>query len=306
MTEIMEESNNSDTWKKKLNEEMIITQTGTQQEIDEAYKKLVQYYLNYAPVSLYKYFRDTDLNLDNLKNNKLWFSSPCKFNDVFDCDVFVDKDKLIEGLLDVASENVPISKGSFIWNQLRMIAEDSVVSLKDTFLETKKTIGVSCFSELKDSLLMWSHYANNHSGFCVEYNILETIRKLAFTPVPVIYSNEIVCFDEINNQDQRKICVSIIDKSVSFKSPEWSYEREWRIIRNKAACGDKWDDNKKGALLDMIKPSSIILGCNAKPDFEQKVKEYCQNSRINLYKMEKDERQYKLNQKTIFEFDNQD
>jgi hypothetical protein len=29
---------------------------------------------------------------------------------------------------------------------------------------------VTCFSEEKDNVLMWSHYAENHSGFCIEYN----------------------------------------------------------------------------------------------------------------------------------------
>ncbi len=53
----------------------------------------------------------------------------------------------------------------------------------------------------------------------------------------------------------------------------------------------------------MIRPSSIILECAAKQEFEQEVKGYCSANKINLYKMEKDNIQYKLNKIPIFEFD---
>lgn len=296
----------NDDWKRNLYEELIISQTGTQQEKDKAYYKIGQYYLNCAPISLYKYFRDKDLYLNNVRNNKLWYSSPCNFNDVYDCDIFFDDKKIFESLWYMASEGKLIRLGSAMGKMISTEINKSIMSGKTHLTEIKNTTGVTCFSEVKDSLLMWAHYADNHRGFCVEYNLLDINKKLKFTPIPVIYTDEIACFDSINIETLDDDSKKLITTSVSLKSPEWSYEREWRIIRDKGACGDKWDDNKKGALLDMIKPSSIILGCNAKPDFEQKVKEYCQNSRINLYKMEKDERQYKLNQKTIFEFDNQD
>ena len=29
--------------------------------------------------------------------------------------------------------------------------------------------GVCCFSEKKDDILMWSHYADGHKGFCLEF-----------------------------------------------------------------------------------------------------------------------------------------
>lgn len=70
------------------------------------------------------------------------------------------------------------------------------------------------------------------------------------------------------------------------------------------ACGDKWDDAKKGALLDMISPTSITLGCQAEDSFERAVLMYCQENEINLYKMEKDEMLYQLNRKPVALFNN--
>lgn len=40
-------------------------------------------------------------------------------------------------------------------------------------LGTKENIHLACFSETYKSILMWSHYANNYKGFCVEYNFKE-------------------------------------------------------------------------------------------------------------------------------------
>ena len=31
--------------------------------------------------------------------------------------------------------------------------------------QNRMTMGISCFSEKEDSILMWSHYADNHKGW---------------------------------------------------------------------------------------------------------------------------------------------
>ena len=53
-------------------------------------------------------------------------------------------------------------------------------------------------------------------------------------------------------------------------------------------------------------PISIILGCATKPEFEQEVIDYCSANKINLYKMEKDPIEYRLNKKVVMEFDKED
>ena len=89
----------------------------------------------------------------------------------------------------------------------------------------------------------------------MEYNLLEINRQLRFTAIPVIYSDSRVCFRSINMDSIDQDTHTAFIESLSTKSPEWSYEKEWRIIRDKAACGDKWNELKKGALLDMIFPT---------------------------------------------------
>ena len=56
----------------------------------------------------------------------------------------------------------------------------------------KRTSTISCFSETIESVTMWSHYANYHKGFALEYNLRDTL--LNSIPnvgiFPVIYDNK--------------------------------------------------------------------------------------------------------------------
>ena len=196
-----------------------------------------------------------------------------------------------------------IRPGSKAWQDFRKTVNQKLRSLRDTFDELRNTMGVSCLSESDNSLLMWAHYANNHRGMCVEYDLLGINSALKFTAVPVIYSQERACFNFIKLESMQNEAMSLFIHSLTSKSLEWSYEKEWRIIRDQESCGNQWDTNRKGALLEMIRPSSIILGCAAEQEFEKEVREYCENSRITLYKMEKDPVQYQLNKQVILEFD---
>ena len=195
-----------------------------------------------------------------------------------------------------------VRPGSPVWRQLKQTINKEIRSLRATFDHLKTTMGISCLSELDDSLLMWAHYANNHRGMCVEYELLEINRQLGFSPVPVIYSNERSILRSINQDTIDEDTMSALIESITSKSPEWSYEREWRIIRDNGACGANWDEEKKGALLDMIRPTSVILGCMATPEFESMIREYCEDFKINLYKMEKDTYLYKLKKVPVLQF----
>ena len=119
-------------------------------------------------------------------------------------------------------------------------------------------------------------------------------------PYRVVKGNII---NNLNTDTAENDAFAFFLRSITSKSEEWSYEREWRIIRDAVACGDRWNAEKKGALLDMIRPSSITLGCAAEECFENNVREYCKENKIPLYKMQKDQRQYRLNKVAILDFD---
>lgn len=290
-------------WKKELRTDLIKALTGTSLEKFKAFEQIGYYYTCCAPTYLYKYYCDSAQNLESVINNKLWYSAPCNFNDVFDSDIIVDKKEILDTALRMSPDKREIRVGSPMWKNLQQIINKKIGSLQSTFDDLKAKTGISCFSEADNSLLMWAHYANNHCGMCIEYELIEINKKLGFSPVPIVYSNEKVHFRLINLNTIEAESLIVFLESLTTKSPEWSYENEWRIIRDDGACGDRWDRKNHGALLDMICPHSIILGCMAKPEFEMSVRKYCENNRINLYKMEKNKYLYCLEKIPILQFD---
>ena len=297
----IEDMNQDEEWKKQLREKFIILMTGSEREKQYLYANIGYVYQCYAPASVYKYYSDSLLNLDALKSNKMWYSAPCNFNDVFDCDVMVDEDQLFKSIQAYPGVQ-GVRPGSPMWKQMKSQAKSSARGMREMFSQMRSQMGITCLSELDDSLLMWAHYANNHRGMCVEYELMEINRQLKFTPIPIVYSEDRACIGSLNPDTVERDTTKVFLESLTAKSSEWSYEKEWRIIRDDGACGDRWDAEKKGALLDMILPTSVILGCMAKQEFSKLVQEYCESNRIKLYRMERDPKAYRLVKVPILQY----
>ncbi len=292
-----------DEWKNELNTCLITGVINGENTDESIIEKIGYYYMYCAPAFLYKYCSDSSRALETIKANKMWFSAPCNFNDVFDCDILIDDKQVFQSALQLAPDNRVVRPGSPIWRELKQAVNKELSSLRADFDNMKTTTGISCLSESDNSLLMWSHYANNHCGMCVEYELLNINNQVGFSPVPVIYSDKRSSLCSINPDTIENDTTSVFIKSLTSKSPEWSYEKEWRIIQDEDACGINWNAEKKGALLDMICPNSIILGCMAKTEFEKEVREYCEEKGVNLYKMVKNKDIYRLDKVPILKFD---
>lgn len=85
--------------------------------------------------------------------------------------------------------------------------------------------GVVCFSEIADSVLMWSHYAKSHTGFVVgiDHQMIESgyLHKVRYEPKRMTIS---VRASGLPQSHELEI------QLFTYKSPEWSYEREWRAL----------------------------------------------------------------------------
>lgn len=301
----LQESIIDDSWKQSLRSAIIIALTESGQTKNQALEQVGYYYQCCAPAFLYKYYKDQSLNLDSVMSNKMWYSAPCNFNDAFDCDVAINEQAIFNNILPIISGGRTLRKGSSAWIQYKGSLHKQIKILQKLFESQKISMGIACLSEEPDSILMWSHYANNHRGFCVAYNLLGLNQKLQFSAVPVLYTQDRVCLRSIPlDQDTlNKETMSLFIQSLTSKSPEWSYEKEWRIIRDEDSCGSKWDNKAKGALLDTISPSAIFLGCCASDELTSALTQHCQDHKIPLYQMEKNPLLYRLNRKPILEFD---
>jgi hypothetical protein len=142
----------------------------------------------------------------------------------------------------------------------------------------RAAIRISSFTERPDSLLMWSHYAGGHTGLCVEYDLSKNSGdEFSRSFYPVIYRDSFPEASEwIQYLDGTFRSFLFLVYAATIKSPEWSYEREWRSISSPA---DVWLTNRtltfyapcgreeylNESNLQAPVPSAVILGAKASP-----------------------------------------
>lgn len=172
------------------------------------------------PELLFKYrsFDSSGYSLSNFQNDMLWLSKPCSFNDPFDS---VSKEDLgvLVGLYDEFEKEGSIS------SEMKTTMK-KLVNLHIT--KTQILFYVGCLSGINDSVLMWSHYADMHTGFCVGYSGIELFENNTITKniYPVLYYD----FDEVQYDDSELGLDYAGLYSVLRKSKQWEYEHEWRVV----------------------------------------------------------------------------
>lgn len=144
---------------------------------------------------------------------------------------------------------------------------------------------------------MWSHYANSHKGYCIEYefNIAEQIYSLIH---PVKYAKERYAISARDFSDNTKGLI----EAICHKAEDWSYECEWRMIipYTKTELID-WL-YKNGVLFAFsLKGNmrSIYLGAKCEEKFKNEVVCFGKEQGIKVYQMKLSSDTYKLNAKKI-------
>ena len=79
---------------------------------------------------------------------------------------------------------------------------------------------------------MWAHYADNHRGFCVEYEVRNPRSiKVSASLHPISYSSAPLILDVEELLFTPK---QAIIRIVTTKSSHWAYENEYRTVYLKA------------------------------------------------------------------------
>ncbi|WP_346354353.1 DUF2971 domain-containing protein [Azotosporobacter soli] len=183
---------------------------------------------------------------ENLLSSHLYFNSSKYFNDPFDLSPFCDVNATISQILEKAIETIMITESLKI--KAATLKAKELIKLRKLHTKEGKEkavadqlsllqrIGVCCFSELKPddhkSTLLWSHYAEKHSGLCLEFHLPSSLnvftsigaRNPIFSPTPINYLPTLPQINLfINTQDDMLNCLTV-------KSPEWAYEKEHRAF----------------------------------------------------------------------------
>ncbi|MEI6639989.1 MAG: DUF2971 domain-containing protein [Chlorobium sp.] len=280
----------------------------------------------HLPKQIFKY-RKVDINsLKNLEEDTVWLADPTNLNDPYDCAHTIDFPRIWQNpafinkfiqergddlnlsvdqkqslainsdpisflmesdLLGVPPEKRETDRDSFL-SDIKKRNEDLAVFSSKTFARNFK---LCSFSERNDSIVMWAHYASDHKGFCIEYD-LEKIpctdyrRRLLY---PVIYSDQIFDATELFMKEKEDKILNILRWHLAalVKSRYWDYEKEWRLVFPHEEC-----DSERTYV--MGKPKMVYFGKDIPLDDEDQLTEICQRRKIPYAKMKPHHSMFKM------------
>lgn len=87
-----------------------------------------------------------------------------------------------------------------------------------------KKLGFVCFSERMSSPVMWAHYADNHRGVCLEFDVTaENIFKVTYKSRKLFKGISLETYrNHVNHGNIREV--------YGTKAKDWAYEKEWRLL----------------------------------------------------------------------------
>ena len=150
-----------------------------------------------------------------------------------------------------------------------------------------------CLSESNNIIPMWAHYADNHTGVSIGYDLTDFELGSEETCHPILYVQSSDFTEEINNidnDDRNKL--KVLEEPFLKKSQDWSYEEEWRILIDKMKLnhalklGFSSVMDKRGDLcfIKFPKPVCVFLGLDISAECEEEIIKICKNREITVYK----------------------
>lgn len=291
-----------------------------------------------TPSKVFRYRKISDFALSDFDNDILSLSSAALFNDPYDSLIRLKKENFnniiassikpdnignnINNFLNVVNnlkidpqlkENLTI----FIQKlqatpikEIQQLVENNVEFIDNLYKASKelafkylKTMPkIACFSEDIESILMWSHYADSHKGFALEYNLKNYVGKCDICGkncdkshyemfYPVRYANErfdvtplltyIANYEIFSYQFDRPIIPIddqfIVQKALLNKSTDWSYEKEWRLM--------SLGHNNEPRQSISLKPTAIYLGVEISDINKKILITLAKEKNIKIYQM---------------------
>mgnify|MGYP003647013191 CR=1 FL=1 len=295
----------SNNWEEKYWELML------KENFDEA----IPLKLDNFPKSFFKYRTLSNRTIENLNESYVWLAEISSLNDPFECSIQFDNDECLrlfygsnkfrENFKIVSGETLS-QKEIFRLTESQKPYEEYLTLFKEKGFEIKVTpeeqlkkvqsrwdeivkernqnLKICSFSLVKHSLLLWSHYSQDHKGIAIEYDFINSESIRAFIQ-PIIYRNrihKIGLFEEYNT-------INMIVSGL-IKSEEWSYEKEWRITSFK-----QFDEFPN--IMKVPKPVAIYLGTRFSENDEKLKSElyaYAKKNKVPLNEMVKHPNKFEL------------
>jgi len=246
----------------------------------------------HMPQHIYRYQPDRDDRRNSLGNDKIWLSSPDKYNDPYDCE-FMLSDANVEAEAHKRLEKNFTGANPALLAIGKSKASQVVTEKLSEVKKWKQLCKVCCFNEDPSSMLMWGHYADNHRGFCIEYD-LECPKAAQFRHklYPVVYSDK--------PYDLTPWAKSLVNGSSSgvfnphgpilalvHKFSGWEYEREWRVISVLPAIEPDHDRTVPTA-------TRVFVGSKMEMANKQAFRAICEPKGVEVLEMHRADDSFKL------------
>ena len=222
----------------------------------------------------------------DLLNNIIWLSSRTELNDPFDCRVKLNydlcSDEQIKGIIrnHIPSQIPENIRNKMVDKQFQRRKDDPLYYKESLEKGIDKSLGI--FSLTADfNVQMWSRYAEEHAGFCIEFDAMKLYKELydKFQSRALrIFIFRVEYVDELPEINPCEASLDEKSKMFKLKTKNWVDENEWRIVL--------FDGSNKKEPIDPQCIKNIYFGKSVdQTNFETSVKILkISNPNIGLYK----------------------
>jgi len=218
---------------------------------------------------------------DIIIESKIYFISPLKFNDPFDCRIAFDYSGSPRELKKQYVKNFTKTYKHLGKKKIDKLASECVLhkvhSEHTNFTNSiLSKIGILSFSESNSNILLWSHYADKHRGLCFEFKSSNNSPFFGVSwPVQYKENYPLYKFVEIDREQ-------IIPELLLIKSIDWKYEKEWRIIKHPSTNALGEIPGNGYHYFHHSELNGIIFGCRIDEAFKNQVIELSKLSKNEL------------------------
>ena len=192
----------------------------------------------------------------------------------------------------VLSDNLDLQLNIFS-KVFKRIPEESRKSFYDAvenLLMLKKELGIYSLSKTFNHELLWAHYANNHKGFCIEYDfdtLMNNNKFYDFNSFEIKYSKKPpqIELQHLVGGDHK----DLMKKLAGVKSKGWEYENEIRIITDKSGLHD----------YDFQAVTGVYFGYRMPESDRDRIMERLKGRNLNYYEIDLEEKSYKFQRKEV-------
>lgn len=208
---------------------------------------------------LYSFRPFNEYSLSDLANKEITLVHPSEFNDPFDTLILHWTKRFEKHCTE--KQHIKPYKSSFDYYRVRSFVKDA--------------LNIKAYQ----NILMWSHYANGHKGYCVKYRFDEDFDSksdLNMRFQPVVYAKR----GEKIDIDNKKID---IDLGYCTKQYLWEYENEVRLI---AYMPEEQSHFSPIPMGDSCRIDAIYFGVKCNDNNIKTIKNILKDTDINFYRMD--------------------